>query len=72
MLMKVKLKGPPFPDAEIDALVKDAGRIVNILTGLARFTSPLLSDWARQHVAHAAPLGTGLSVAVKAILRRGS
>ena len=45
-LMNVQLKGPFFLTQKLLPLIKDGGRIVNISTGLARFTLPGYSAYA--------------------------
>lgn len=45
-LMKIHLKGPFFLTQKLVGLIKDGGRIVNISTGLARFTFPGYSAYA--------------------------
>lgn len=45
-LMKVHLKGPFFLTQKLLPLVKDGGRIVNISSGLARFSLPGYSAYA--------------------------
>lgn len=45
-LMKIHLKGPFFLTQKLLPLIKDGGRIVNISTGLARFTFPGYSAYA--------------------------
>jgi NAD(P)-dependent dehydrogenase (short-subunit alcohol dehydrogenase family) len=49
-LMKIQLKGPFFLTQKLLPLIADGGRIVNISTGLARFTLP-------GHAAYAAMKG---------------
>jgi NAD(P)-dependent dehydrogenase (short-subunit alcohol dehydrogenase family) len=41
-LMNINLKGPFFLTQKLLPLLKDVGRIVNISTGLARFTLPAM------------------------------
>jgi NAD(P)-dependent dehydrogenase (short-subunit alcohol dehydrogenase family) len=45
-LVKVHLKGPFFLTQKLLPLIKDGGRIVNISTGLARFTLPGFAAYA--------------------------
>jgi len=45
-LMNVQLKGPFFLTQKLLPLIKDGGRIVNISTGLARFTLPGYAAYA--------------------------
>jgi NAD(P)-dependent dehydrogenase (short-subunit alcohol dehydrogenase family) len=45
-LMNVHLKGPFFLTQKMLPLIKDGGRIVNISSGLARFSSPGYSAYA--------------------------
>lgn len=45
-LMSVHLKGPLFLTQKLLPLIKDGGRIVNISTGLARFTLPGYAAYA--------------------------
>lgn len=45
-LVKVHLKGPFFLTQKLLPLIKDGGRIVNISTGLARFTLPGYAAYA--------------------------
>jgi len=45
-LMNIQLKGPFFLTQKLLPLIKDGGRIVNISTGLARFTLPGYSAYA--------------------------
>ncbi len=45
-LMNVQLKGPFFLTQKLLPLIKDGGRIVNLSTGLARFTLPGYAAYA--------------------------
>ena len=45
-LMKVHLKGPFFLTQKLLPLIRDGGRIVNVSTGLARFTLPGYAAYA--------------------------
>ena len=45
-LMNIQLKGPFFLTQRLLPLIKDGGRIVNISTGLARFTLPGYAAYA--------------------------
>jgi NAD(P)-dependent dehydrogenase (short-subunit alcohol dehydrogenase family) len=45
-LMKIQLKGPFFLTQKLLPFIKDGGRIVNISTGLARFTLPGYAAYA--------------------------
>lgn len=45
-LMNIQLKGPFFLTQKLLPLIKDGGRIVNISTGLARFTLPGYAAYA--------------------------
>jgi len=56
-LIKVLIKDP-FSDAKITALIEDGGRIVNISTGLERFT--LLDYSASSGTTCPLPFGGGL------------
>ena len=44
--MNVQLKGPFFLTQKLLPLIKDGGRVVNISTGLARFTLPGYAAYA--------------------------
>ena len=46
MLMNVHLKGPFFLTQQLLPLINDGGRIINISSGLARFTIPGASAYA--------------------------